>query len=29
MVTDQEGRMIATFRGKSHRVAGHLVPTHD
>jgi acyl-CoA thioesterase len=29
MVTDQEGRMLATFRGKSHRVAGHLVPVHD
>jgi acyl-CoA thioesterase len=28
MVTDQEGRMIATFRGKSHRVSGQLVPVH-
>jgi acyl-CoA thioesterase len=25
-VTDQDGRRIALFRGKSHRVAGHLVP---
>jgi acyl-CoA thioesterase len=23
-VTDQEGRKIALFRGKSHRVAGHV-----
>jgi len=25
-VTDQDGRTIALFRGKSHRVAGTLVP---
>jgi len=28
-VTNQEGKMIATFRGKSHRVAGEVVPTHS
>jgi acyl-CoA thioesterase len=28
-VRNQEGRMIATFRGKSHRVAGEVVPTHS
>lgn len=27
-VSDQEGRIIATFRGKSHRVSGQLVSTH-
>lgn len=27
-VTDQEGRILATFRGKSHRVSGQLVATH-
>jgi len=27
-VSDQEGRIIASFRGKSHRVSGQLVPTH-
>ncbi|MCS0583469.1 hydroxyphenylacetyl-CoA thioesterase PaaI [Massilia pinisoli] len=26
VVTDQDGRKIALFRGKSHRVAGHVVP---
>ena len=26
VVTDQDGRRIALFRGKSHRVAGHVVP---
>jgi acyl-CoA thioesterase len=26
VVTDQEGRKVALFRGKSHRVAGHVVP---
>lgn len=26
VVTDAEGRRIALFRGKSHRVAGHVVP---
>jgi len=25
VVTDQDGRRIALFRGKSHRVAGHVV----
>jgi acyl-CoA thioesterase len=25
MVTNQEGRKIALFRGKSHRVSGHVV----
>jgi acyl-CoA thioesterase len=25
VVTDQDGRKIALFRGKSHRVAGHVV----
>jgi acyl-CoA thioesterase len=25
VVTNQEGRMIALFRGKSHRVSGHVV----
>ena len=25
VVTDQEGRKVALFRGKSHRVAGHVV----
>ena len=25
VVTDQEGRKIALFRGKSHRVSGHVV----
>jgi acyl-CoA thioesterase len=28
-VSNQEGKMIATFRGKSHRVAGEVVPTHS
>ncbi|XLZ69516.1 hydroxyphenylacetyl-CoA thioesterase PaaI [Massilia sp. SR12] len=28
-VTNQEGKMIATFRGKSHRVSGEVVPTHS
>lgn len=28
-VCNQEGKMIATFRGKSHRVAGEVVPTHS
>lgn len=28
-VANQEGKMIATFRGKSHRVAGEVVPTHS
>ncbi|MGO4380426.1 hydroxyphenylacetyl-CoA thioesterase PaaI [Pseudoduganella sp. RAF53_2] len=27
-VSNQEGRIIATFRGKSHRVSGQLVTTH-
>jgi len=27
-VTDQEGRILATFRGKSHRVSGQLVSSH-
>jgi acyl-CoA thioesterase len=27
-VSDQEGRILATFRGKSHRVSGQLVSTH-
>jgi acyl-CoA thioesterase len=26
VVTDQDGRKVALFRGKSHRVAGHVVP---
>lgn len=26
-VTDQDGRTIALFRGKSHRIAGTLAPT--
>ncbi|MBW8901393.1 MAG: hydroxyphenylacetyl-CoA thioesterase PaaI [Massilia sp.] len=26
IVTDQDGRKVALFRGKSHRVAGHVVP---
>jgi acyl-CoA thioesterase len=26
VVTDQDGCKIALFRGKSHRVAGHVVP---
>jgi acyl-CoA thioesterase len=26
VVTDQDGRKIALFRGKSHRVAGHVAP---
>jgi acyl-CoA thioesterase len=26
VVSDQDGRKLALFRGKSHRVAGHLVP---
>jgi acyl-CoA thioesterase len=25
VVTDQDGRKVALFRGKSHRVAGHVV----
>ena len=25
VVTDQEGRKVALFRGKSHRVSGHVV----
>ena len=25
VVTDQDGRKIALFRGKSHRVAGHVI----
>jgi acyl-CoA thioesterase len=25
VVTDQDGRRVALFRGKSHRVAGHVV----
>jgi acyl-CoA thioesterase len=27
-VSTQDGRIIATFRGKSHRVTGEVVPTH-
>jgi len=27
-VSDHEGRIVATFRGKSHRVSGQLVATH-
>jgi len=26
VVTDHDGRKVALFRGKSHRVAGHVVP---
>jgi acyl-CoA thioesterase len=26
VVTDRDGRKVALFRGKSHRVAGHVVP---
>jgi acyl-CoA thioesterase len=26
VVTDQDGRKVALFRGKSHRVAGHVAP---
>jgi acyl-CoA thioesterase len=26
VVSDQDGRKLALFRGKSHRVAGHVVP---
>ena len=26
VVTDQDGRKVALFRGKSHRVVGHVVP---
>ena len=26
VVSDQDGRKLALFRGKSHRVAGHLLP---
>jgi acyl-CoA thioesterase len=25
VVTNQEGRKVALFRGKSHRVSGHVV----
>lgn len=27
-VRNQEGRVIATFRGKSHRIGGDVVPAH-
>jgi len=27
VVTDADGRRIALFRGKSHRVSGQVVPT--
>ncbi|WP_332852897.1 hydroxyphenylacetyl-CoA thioesterase PaaI [Duganella sp. S19_KUP01_CR8] len=27
-VTNQDGRTVALFRGKSHRVSGHILPQH-
>jgi len=27
-VTNQDGRTVALFRGKSHRVSGHIIPPH-